>query len=211
MRYIDLDSWNRREYFTTYLGRDFPYINIGATIDITEMVSFCKKNDLSSYLTLIHTAHRVAGAIENFRYRLVDGKPAIFDEMGPTFTYLPEGRELFINVTIPFADGLEEFHRSAREEIARQGTDPGVAAYRGRYDLVFYSGITWIQYTHLNRTIGTLGVDSCPKLSWGKYYEQGGRTLVPFSVQVHHGLMDGYHVGRYYETIQASLDEFRGR
>ena len=58
------------------------------------------------------------------------------------------------------------------------------------------------------RTIGALGVDSSPKISWGKYFEQGGRTLVPFSVQVHHGLMDGYHVGRYYGEVQRLLDEF---
>jgi chloramphenicol O-acetyltransferase type A len=208
VRQIDIDSWDRREYFTNYLGKGFPYINIGASIDITKLLAFCKKNDLSSYLTLIHAAHRTANTIENFKYRIQDGMPMICDNMGLTFTYIPEGSELFINVTVDFNEDLDVFHRTTQEQIARQGTEAGFTAQRGRLDLIYYSAIPWIQYTHLVRTIGTLGVDSSPKISWGKYFEQSGRTLVPFSVQVHHGLMDGYHVGRYYEEVQCLLDEF---
>ena len=69
-----------------------------------------------------------------------------------------------------------------------------------------YSAIPWIQYTHFARTIARCGVDSNPKISWGKYFKQEGRTLVPFSVQVHHGLMDGLYVGRYFEELQQCID-----
>ena len=209
MRYIDIDTWNRREYFTAYVGKDFPYISLSADIDITELVSFCKKKGFSSYLALIHTAHRVAGSIENFRFRTVDGRPVLFDEMGVTFTYRPEDAELFVNVVVPFADDLKRFQQIAQEGIARQGSDPGFAGLLGRPDLIYYSALPWVRYTHLIRTIGHLGIDTCPKISWGKYFEQGERTLVTFSVQVHHGLMDGYHVGKYYEMVQLALDEFR--
>jgi chloramphenicol O-acetyltransferase type A len=206
MKYIDVDTWDRKEYFTMYLGRDFPYINIGAHLDITNLVYFCKKNDLSSYLTMIFAAHSTAEGIENFRYRIKDGQPIINERMGVSFTHIPEGSELFIEVTVDFDDDLAVFHRIAREQMARQGTDPGFAVLRGRHDLIMYSAIPWIEYTHVVRTIARLGVDSNPKISWGKYFRQGKRILVPFSVQVHHGLMDGLHVGRYYEEIQRFID-----
>ena len=63
-----------------------------------------------------------------------------------------------------------------------------------------------MQYTHFVRTIARSGVDSNPKMSWGKYFQQNGRVLTPFSVQVHHGLMDGFHIGRFYETLQTHID-----
>lgn len=206
MKPIDIDSWDRKEYYLMYLGRDFPYINIGAHLDITNLLSFCENGSFSSYLTLIHAAHHTAERIENFKYRIKDGSPIINEHMGLSFTYIPEGSELFINVTIAFDEDLEIFHLAAREQIARQGTDLGLAALRDRYDIISYSAIPWIQYTHVVRTIATLGVDSNPKISWGKYFRQGDRTLVPFSVQVHHGLMDGLHVGRYFEDIQEFID-----
>ena len=206
MEYIDIDSWDRREYFLMYLGRDFPYINIGAHLDITNLILFCKKNGLSSYLTMIFAAHHTAESIENFKYRIKDERPIVNERMGVSFTHIPQGSDLFVEVTVDFDEDLAIFHHIAREQIARQGTHTGFAVLRGRYDLIMYSAIPWIEYTHLVRTIATMGVDSNPKISWGKYFRQGDRTMVTFSVQVHHGLMDGLHVGRYYQEIQEFID-----
>ena len=41
---------------------------------------------------------------------------------------------------------------------------------------------------------------------FGKMFEDGGRRKLPFSVEVHHALMDGYHVGKYFELFQQKLD-----
>jgi chloramphenicol O-acetyltransferase type A len=208
VRYIDLETWDRKEYFDVYLGRDFPYINIGAEVDITGLISFCNSQGLSSYLTMIHTAHRAALANHNFRYRIVERRPAFCDEMLLTFTHIPKGGDLFVNVLVDFDEDLERFHDAVRAEIARQGTDPGFAALRGRNDVIYYTAVPWVRYTHFVRTIASLGWDSNPKISWGKYSEREGRTLVPFSTQTHHGLMDGLHVGRYFEELQRLLDGF---
>jgi chloramphenicol O-acetyltransferase type A len=105
-----------------------------------------------------------------------------------------------------FVDDVFGFQDRARTHIAAQGLDPGWDAAAGRYDTIRYSGVPWIAYTHLTRTIMKLGTDSNPKISWGKYFAQGDRLLMPLSVQVHHGLMDGIHVGRYYEELQRRID-----
>lgn len=39
----------------------------------------------------------------------------------------------------------------------------------------------------------------------GKFKKEQDRILLPFSVQVHHGLMDGYHVGKYYNLLEEYL------
>ncbi len=208
MEYIDLATWDRKDYFNLYLGTDFPYINIGAHLDVTNLLRFSKERGLSSYLAMIFTAHRVAEGITNFRYRIKDGKPMLNDRMWPCFTHLPKGKELFINVLVEGADDVVEFHDKAREQIARQGDDVGIERFRGRLDIIHYSAIPWIQYIHFVRTVARGGVDSVPKISWGKYFKQGDRVLVPFSVQVHHGLMDGLHVGKYFEALQRAIDQF---
>lgn len=208
MEYIDLATWDRREYFNQYLGTDFPYINIGAHLNITNMLRFSKKYGLSSYLTMIFASHKVAEGITNFRYRIKDGKPVVInDRMYPRFTHIPKGRDLFINVTVEPAPDVVTFNQNARKKIELQGDDLGIKGFSGRLDLIMYSAIPWIQYTHFIRTIAKSGVDSIPKISWGKYFNHGDQTLVPFSVQVHHGLMDGFHVGRYFEELQIFLDQ----
>jgi chloramphenicol O-acetyltransferase type A len=44
-----------------------------------------------------------------------------------------------------------------------------------------------------------------PKISFGKFIKENDRTLMPFSVEVHHSLMDGLHVGRYIARIEELL------
>ena len=209
MQYIDIDTWDRREYFKVYLGTDFPYINIGANMDVTNLIAFSNNNNISSYIAIVFAAHQTAESIENFRYRIIENKPIINEKMSPSFTHMPEGSELFINVTVDFVDEILEFHERARAQIARQGTDPGFGALLGRHDIIGYSAMPWITYTHFIRSIARLGVDSNPKMSWGKYFRQGERMMMPFSVQVHHGLMDGVHVGRYFEQLQRCMDRLK--
>ncbi len=206
MRYVDIDTWDRWSYFQRYLGTDFPYIVIGADIDVTGLLAFSRKNGLSSYLAMIFSAHHVAESMESFRYRILDGRPIINERMCPSFTYIPEGSDLFVLVTMDFVDDVLEFHERARARITAQNTDPGLDGIAGRYDIIGYSAVPWIQFTHVMRTIGRLGADSNPKMTWGKYFQRGDRMLMPFSVQVHHGLMDGLHVGRYFEELQRYLD-----
>jgi chloramphenicol O-acetyltransferase type A len=206
MERIDLEGWERRDYFEFYLDADFPYINIGANVDVTGLLAFARRHGLSSYLTLIHTAHQTAEGIVNFRYRIKDREPVVNERLAVYFTHLPRDRELFINVLVDDPGDVFEFQERAQAQIERQGTDLGLAALKGRLDIIGYSAVPWVQYTHFVRTIRKLGVDSNPKISWGKYFTQGERTLVPFSVQVHHGLMDGLQVGRYFEDLQRRLN-----
>ena len=74
-------------------------------------------------------------------------------------------------------------------------------------EILYMSCIPWIHYTHFVRTVEHGGKDNIPRISWGKYLrDKEGKMTMPFSVQVHHALMDGYHVGMYFEKMEAWLD-----
>ena len=46
-----------------------------------------------------------------------------------------------------------------------------------------------------------------PRFAWGKFFEEGGSLKMPLAVQVHHALMDGVHVGKFYARMQEYLSE----
>jgi chloramphenicol O-acetyltransferase type A len=66
----------------------------------------------------------------------------------------------------------------------------------GNDNLLFMSAIPWVSFTSFMHPIHLHPVDSVPRFAWGKFFEQGGRLLMPLSVQAHHALLDGLHVGR---------------
>ncbi|MDW8802837.1 CatA-like O-acetyltransferase [Clostridium sp. A1-XYC3] len=50
--------------------------------------------------------------------------------------------------------------------------------------------------------------DSIPRLSWDKYYNEGNKLLLPFSIQAHYSFVDGIRMGQYVEYLQRYLSSF---
>ena len=203
---IQLETWQRRDHFLSYRGSDFPYIFITADLDVTRFHAFARRSSLSFYLAMVHAANAVANRIENFRYRIADGQPVIVDAIRPAFTHLQSGSEMFIIVEAEPDESIVEFCRRARLQAEQPLAGHGLAAIKGRLDVIIYSSLPWVRYTQLMRPVVRIGHDSTPKISWGRFERQGNRLVMPLSLQVHHGLMDGYHLGLYYERLQQHLD-----
>jgi chloramphenicol O-acetyltransferase type A len=68
------------------------------------------------------------------------------------------------------------------------------------------TSIPWVSFTGFVHPIHMHPVDSVPRFSWGKYFTDDDRIKMPLSVQGHHALMDGFHVGRYFQQVQKYLD-----
>lgn len=102
---------------------------------------------------------------------------------------------------------LREFAKKNREKAGISLPESGLAQMKGRMDLINFTCIPWVHYTHFVRTIRTDGVDCNPKMSMGKYIKKDGEVLIPFSSQTHHGLTDGYHVGKFFERLEEYLQD----
>ncbi len=209
MQWIDVETWPRKPLIEKYSTYVFPYINIGAQLDVTKLYDFSKRHGISFYCAMIYGATKMALEIENFKYRLVDGKPVLCDRLTPVFTYLPKGKEQFYLVEQDFEADMVTFCQKAKEKAEAMAHEAEHAYMHGKdeVEILYMSCIPWIHYTHFVRTVEHGGKDNIPRISWGKYLrDKEGNMTMPFSVQVHHALMDGYHVGMYFEKMEAWLD-----
>ena len=204
MDWIDIESWNRRGQYALFSGMDVPYYNICANVEITEALKFCQRQQFSSFSFMVYLITRTANEIENFRLRIRSEKVCRHEVISPSFTLL-NPQEVFVYCTLDYQHDIIAFHRQAQEKIAetRQShwQDPGTE----RDDLTFLSCLPWIQFTSASHAMNINPADSIPRFYWGKYFAEGNKTMMPFSVQVHHALVDGVHVGRYMERLQAYL------
>ena len=74
-------------------------------------------------------------------------------------------------------------------------------------DVIHYSSIPWIKFKGLSHARNFKYVDSCPKITFGKTHRNDNKLLMPVSVNAHHGLVDGKHIGNYFELFQELLNE----
>ena len=211
IEWIDLENWGRKKLFMNYLGADFPYIVVTANVDVTKPLAFAKKHGISFNLVMIYLCTRTADSIENYRYRFVDRKPFIIGHTRPFVTHLRKGSDLFVmGECIWPCDDIVRFCKTTREKLENATPEDLENRVRGKLDIANYSSIPWIQYTGFIRTIIHGGEDNVPKITFGKYFKDPAdptRTLMPLSNQTHHGLMDGLHVGRFYQALQKACDE----
>ena len=206
MRTIDLSTWPRRKHFEVYNAFDYPHFNLCANVEITALRAFVKQRSLSLNITLVYLYVRVANAIPEFRYRIRDGQVVEHDVVHPSTTVLTAG-DLFSFCAIPYVEDYAAFAMQAAAAIERVKQQPTLEDDPGRDDLLYMTGIPWVSFTGLMHPIHLHPIDSVPRIAWGKFFTDGNALKMPLSVQVHHALMDGVHIGRYYAQVQEYLDQ----
>lgn len=72
-------------------------------------------------------------------------------------------------------------------------------------DKIFISTLPWISYTALVQPVPT-PADSNPRITWGKYFSQGDRVLLPVSALCHHALIDGVYIANFYKLLDKEIE-----
>lgn len=206
--YLDTDRWVRREQFLFFKDYDQPFFNVCVPMDVTELLRLARsREDLPFFIVYHYLALRVANEVEPFRYRLRGDRVLVHDRIHMGTTVLIDGERF----TFCYFEDDVDFARFAERAVAELDS---LRASGGRLeprndqdDMVHCSVLPWLAFTSFSHARKRNPEDSVPKIVFGKYFEDGGRFKMPVSVEVHHALMDGVHVGRYFELLQSYFDQ----
>ena len=205
MQFIDLTTWDRAMHYQIFKDSVQPQYCITFDLDITNFLAKIRARGYSFTFSFVYAVTKCANQIEAFRYRFVDGKPAVFDTINTSFTYLRKDTELFKVVNVPMQDSIEKYVTLAKE--TEQNQTSYFTAPMGN-DIYQFSPFPWVSYTHISHTESGKKDNATPLFDWGKFYEKDGKILIPFSVQVHHSFVDGVHIGKLANALQDYLSNF---
>lgn len=203
--YLNIDEWSRKNHYHFFKNFDNPFFNICADVTITPTLEFTRKNKLSFFIATIFLSTTVANSIAAFRYRLREEGVLIHPVLDAGSTVLNVD-ETFSFGYFRYTPEFQEFHSEATEILQkfREG-DKSFDPADDRDDMIHYSVIPWIRFTAFTHARNYNRLDSTPKIVFGKRYRNGKVDKMPVSVAVHHALMDGIHVGRFFERFEAAL------
>lgn len=208
MKEIDINSWNRREHFEFFSTFDEPFFGVVTEVDCTRAYKKSKENNWSFFAYYLYQSLKAINQIEEFRCRILDGKPVIYDSIHASPTI---GREdgTFGFSFVEYSPDFEVFCENLNKEIKATQNSSGLRLTDDamRQDSIHYSSVPWIKISGLTHARHFKFADSVPKISFGKMILQGGKRRMSVSVNVHHGLMDGLHVAEYLDLFQELLNE----
>lgn len=206
MKSITFNDPHRKKHFEFFRRMDQPHFNLVANVDISAFLTVVKENQLPFTPYIVFVLSKVANDIPAFRWRIRGEEVVEHPSVQPSFTVPTEASEVFSFCTVDYHPEVSVFIKRTLATMERMKTDPDFEDEPGRDDYLFMSAIPWVSFTGLSHAMHYSPADSVPRISWGKYFKQDGRMLMPLAVQAHHAVVDGSDMGRYFQAIQELLD-----
>jgi len=209
MQEFDVENWNRKNQFNFFKEYEDPFFNLTANVDVTNLYQFCKKEELSFSLACIYVAIKSINEIPEFKLRFLDGKVVLFEEVNIGTTVLNEDNT-FSFCDFDMKSSIEEFINEGNKVIEKHKKGIKFDPQENEVGIIHCSTLPWVSFTSMKHARkGDEGSKGIPKIVFGKWFEENNTKKIPFSVEVHHALMDGFHVGVLFEKMQNYINSLK--
>lgn len=201
-RKIKLSEYERADTYHAFLNHEVPVFSITAGVNITSLLKFCKKKELRFFSAISYFVSLTVNFIPQLRHRIVNGELLEFEKVDPGFTVLMD------NDTFSFCDStwnvnFHEFISKANADIDGARVEQDLEM-REKHDMFFISNNPWISFTSFVHPY-IKQYSSIPIITLGKYSSNNGENTIPIAVQANHALVDGLHIGRFFQALSAFL------
>ncbi|HHS94991.1 MAG TPA: chloramphenicol acetyltransferase [Phaeodactylibacter sp.] len=203
---IQISTWSRRAHFSFYQKFEEPFYGICVDIDCHKAYQWTKEHDRSFFLFYLHKAITAINKLEAFRYRIEDGAVYLYDKID-VGTTVNRTDGSFGFCYFPYYADFDTFEKTAFAEIQKVKDRKDLLEDEHRQDLAHFSSLPWIKFTALSHARHFPKRESIPKITFGKLFLHAGRRHMPFSIHVHHGFVDGRHLGEYLDLFQALMNQ----
>lgn len=201
----------RRDRFELFENFENPLLNITFKLEVPDFRGFSKSKNLPPFHFFLYALFESLMEVEEFRYRIVGGEVKIVDRLIPSYTVMNVNNDL--NFTrFEYSSDIRTFvERSLR---ARDESVASVGLLHTALELsevelkqyVFITSIPWLDFTSIQHPVRKFKSADIPSIAWGKMSEvPDGKLSMPFSVQAHHGFVDGHHIHLLSQKISEKI------
>ena len=205
-RLLNIDEWVRKDHFNFFKDFSDPFFGICTEIDCTTAYKKARELKVSFFLYYLHKSLKVANEIEEFKYRIKDGKIIVYDVVNASPTIKRKDNTFGFSY-IDYIENFEEFLISAKISIEKAQNEKGLFPAIKNENVIHYSALPWIKFTSVKYPQNDPQNDSIPKIIFGKIIKRNGKMIMPICIHVNHALMDGFHLSKYLELFQKLLNE----
>ena len=209
IRRLDLATWPRRRHYEFFKNFEQPFFNVCTEVEVTALVDHAAETGRSFFLSTLFLSLRAANEVEELRMRLRGEEVVVHPLIHGGSTVLRDD-ETFGFGYFDYGGAYDEFEKTGRRTLERVRKTETLDDEAGRDDLIFYSVLPWVAFTSFAHARACPTTECNPRIVFGKRTRRAdGSHQLPISIEVHHALVDGIHVGRFLERFQELVREPR--
>lgn len=200
-RPIDLENWPRREFYEHFINEVVCTFSLTVNLDITPL------KGARLYPAMIWLLTKTVNEMPEFRTAIIGEVLGVYDDMHPMYTVFNKENKNFCGIWQYFSEDYTEFLKAYEENermyscSTRYTPKPGTPANSFNISM-----LPWVEFTSVNINVYDDGKFLLPIFTMGRYFEKDGKRMLPLSIQVHHAVCDGYHVGVFTQTLQEMIN-----
>ncbi len=207
---IDMSTWERKESFDFFMDFLNPCINVTFSVNAGHAKALAKKNEESFFLYYLYAVLKAANDIKEFKFRIdKEGRVVYYDKINVLTPIKLPGMKTFATVCIQWHEDFPTFYKQAKEEISKAENNTAFSAEKAitEYDVILLSAIPDLPFTSLTATQCNK-TNIFPLITIGKINSDG---IMPMSLCVFHGFIDGEHIAAFYKNVSENLNELLNR
>ncbi len=204
----------RRDRFDFFETFESPILNLTVELEVPNFLPYCKKAEIPVFHFFLFHLMKSLNELDHFKYRIVDGGVIKNEILHGSYTVLNQD-QLFNYTSFQYTEKLEDFVKGslAAKEVSSNSTSLlNTEVKNDRKNYVFITSLPWFNFTSIQHPIHRFKSSDVPSIAWGKFNVLSLTQLkLPFSIQVHHGFVDGLHIHQLMEKIAECIRESMGQ
>lgn len=200
---IQMEQWPRKAHYEHYKNNIPCSYSITVDIDITNLLIRLKERGMKSYPAQVFMISSVVNQLPEFRMTMNnDQRLGYWEVIDPMYTVFDPITETFSAVWTKYDSCYNTFYSAYLQDTAQYtcgGLFPQEYIPPNTFNI---SSVSWLDFTAFNINVFSDGNYLLPIFTIGKYKKENGKIMMPLAIQCHHAVCDGYHVGKFVETLR---------
>ena len=206
MRKIEFTNPHRKKHFEYFKGMNHPHYSITANVDISKFLEHIKDHNLKFTPSIVFQICATAHKIKPFLQRIRGNEVVEHEYAHPSFSVSTKASDVFSFCEVKYYGEFQDFYSRALQRIKLMQEEPVFEDEGERDDYLFLSAIPWVSFTSISHAMHYHPHDCIPRISWGKHFEDGNKTMMQLSLTGHHALIDGKNMGDFFNTFQEQIE-----
>ena len=207
MKEIDFDI--NESPFKNFLSSRY---SISSKIDIKNLWSYSKENDLSFFITSLGCLINSLNSVSVLRRRIIDGKVIEFDKLD-AITPIIDTNDNILEIRLSPPSSFKSFKKwydyalNEKEKVisGKKEVFSIPMSKRDEKPIANFSCIPWVDFDSITSCIENPHQVQ-PLVSWGKVNEN---KMMSVAITVNHILVYGKDLGKFYIEVQKNFDNFK--
>lgn len=169
-----------------------------------------KTTGLRFYPAYIYMASTAVNRIKEMRMAHdSEHRLGYWDECHPSYTIFHKDDHTFSDIWSEYNKDFSVFYQNCIRDMETWKDVKGVKTKPDKPEnFTPISCVPWLSYTSQCYDTPMKSPMLFPVILCGKYFEQNGEILLPFSAYVQHMVSDGYHTSLLINTVQEIADDY---